>query len=616
MRIHGIHLQGLRSPQGRHELAFEPGYNVVVFPGDGQALGLSRLLAALLYPDVSLADAGVWDALGSAERARAGVALSFGPDAYRLIADFEQRRVALARYDARKQDYERVSTELDEIGRLLRAAGLPRHEVFADFHHCGEAYAPAPVVRREDPDDEGATAPLLQASAAPPAPVHAPEPPAEEPDLPAEPVVQAPDPQRLKELRGLRERLAALDRDCAAATSAVAERGALGEVLEGLDEHLEGYRSAAVQRESAMGQVEEQRRLLLDERNQLRTVPDNQRAGLVMSLGLAFAGGIVATMATTQVLMALSVLLALFGIGTGVFTLLSPRFAQQKVGNVEAKLSSLRVKERTIERRFESQTAEVTGLLKALKLASIDDLEQAVEDYKRVNARVAELETKRGRARSMFTQALQDELLALEDQATRAAAARPAPPRVKVVEARPPEVPASTRMVRVVKEVPVEPVAPVQPAQLACAAPSPNLLMKLGEASTRRPAGEVRSLLATSLPIYLRALTDGRWSEGRRLDDGTWGVRGAERGSLRSVDDLPAQDMPRVSLAFRLALLEVLSPALRVPLIAGPGLTLPGTDPALARALRRVARAVQVIQVVVDDGPWVEQSEAVQRSSA
>jgi hypothetical protein len=611
MRIHGIHVQGLHSPQGRHELAFEPGYNVVVFPGDGQALGLSRLMAALLYPDVTLADPAVWDALGGGERARAGLALSFGPDAYRLIADFGQRRVALARYDARKQDYDRVSNELDEIGRLLRAAGLPRHEVFQDFHQCGESHAAAAPIRRDDPDDDGATAPMLQAVPAPS--VRAPEPPVED-DLPTEPVIEPPDPQRLKELRALRDRVAALDRDCDASRAAVAERGALGEVIEGLDEHLEGYRNAAMQREGAMAQVEEQRRVLLDERNQLQTVPENQRAGLVMSVGLAFAGGIVATVATTLVLTALSALLGVLGVGIAVFTLLSPRLAQRKVGNVEAKLSSLRVKERTIERRFESQTAEITGLLKALKLATIDDLEQAVEDYRRANTRVAELETKRTRARATFTAELANELRALEEQAERAAAAKP---RTKVVEARPADAPASARMVRVVKEVPVEPVAPrPTPVQIARAAPSPNLLMKLGEASTRRPAGEVRSLLATSLPIYLKALTDGRWTEGRRLDDGTWGVRGTERGSLRSVDELPAGDLPRVSLAFRLALLEVLSPALRVPLIAGPSLALPGSDASLARALRRVARAVQVIQVVVEDGPWVEQAEAVQRQSA
>jgi len=132
-------------------------------------------------------------------------------------------------------------------------------------------------------------------------------------------------------------------------------------------------------------------------------VPENQRAGLAMSVGLALAGALIgATVATTPFFTLVAALLALFGVGTGVFTLLSPRFAQRKVGNVEAKLSSLRVKERTIDRRFEAQTAEVTGLLKALKLGSIDDLEQAVEDYKRAGAQVAELEGKCARARAVF----------------------------------------------------------------------------------------------------------------------------------------------------------------------------------------------------------------------
>jgi hypothetical protein len=63
-----------------------------------------------------------------------------------------------------------------------------------------------------------------------------------------------------------------------------------------------------------------------------------------------------------------------------------------------------------------------------------------------------------------------------------------------------------------------------------------------------------------------------------------------------------------VLLAVQLALLEALATDRRVPLLVGPDLPARGDAEkrALARALRRLASVVQVVQLSGDDGPWAE----------
>ena len=113
MRIHGVHLNGLDSPRGAHQLACEPGYTVVVCPDVRAARGLMAVVRALLCDPGALRGSG-----------RADVSLSFGRDVYRLVADLAGGRVALVRYDARNKP-QRVATGTAEILRVLREAGLP-----------------------------------------------------------------------------------------------------------------------------------------------------------------------------------------------------------------------------------------------------------------------------------------------------------------------------------------------------------------------------------------------------------------------------------------------------------------------------------------------------------
>ena len=76
MRIHGVHLNGLDSPRGAHQLACEPGYTVVVCPDVRAARRLMAVVRALLCDPGALRGSG-----------RVDVSLSFGRDAYRLVAD-------------------------------------------------------------------------------------------------------------------------------------------------------------------------------------------------------------------------------------------------------------------------------------------------------------------------------------------------------------------------------------------------------------------------------------------------------------------------------------------------------------------------------------------------
>jgi hypothetical protein len=113
MRIHGVHLNGLDSPRGVHQLACEPGYNAVVCPDTHTAGRLMELVRALLC------DPGALEGRG-----RADLSLSLGGSAYRVVADLARGRTALARYEG-DDTPRRVATGPGAILRALRAAGAP-----------------------------------------------------------------------------------------------------------------------------------------------------------------------------------------------------------------------------------------------------------------------------------------------------------------------------------------------------------------------------------------------------------------------------------------------------------------------------------------------------------
>ena len=79
MRIHGIHLQGIRAPQGEHRIAFDPGYNAVLGSDRTETLAVLGLLNALLYPSPDLAELEAYRDGPDGKPPRAGLSISFGP---------------------------------------------------------------------------------------------------------------------------------------------------------------------------------------------------------------------------------------------------------------------------------------------------------------------------------------------------------------------------------------------------------------------------------------------------------------------------------------------------------------------------------------------------------
>ncbi len=90
MRIHGVHLQGIRAPRGEHRIAFASGYTVVQFADAEDARALLRLIDALLHPAEAFGNFASWVDPELGGSARAGLSFSIGAEAYQLIADFEE----------------------------------------------------------------------------------------------------------------------------------------------------------------------------------------------------------------------------------------------------------------------------------------------------------------------------------------------------------------------------------------------------------------------------------------------------------------------------------------------------------------------------------------------
>jgi hypothetical protein len=84
------------------------------------------------------------------------------------------------------------------------------------------------------------------------------------------------------------------------------------------------------------------------------------------------------------------------------------------------------------------------------------------------------------------------------------------------------------------------------------------------------------------------------------------------------VDSLALAERARIGIALRLALLEVLAPAQRLPLLVGPGASGASEDEdrVLARALARLSARTQVIQFCVAAGPFADHAGALHRLSA
>ena len=267
MRIHGVHLNGLDSPRGAHQLACEPGYTVVVCPDVRAARRLMAVVRALLCDPSGLRGSG-----------RADVLLSFGRDAYRLVADLAGGRVALARYDTRNKP-QRVASGAAEIRRVLREAGLP------DARDL-EQLCVWPPAGSEDGARES-----YRALAG-----------------------------RVKELEDRFEEFAPI-----------------ADQLDGLEQRVAAYRIAQAECVRTLASIEEHREALLEDRRRLRAAPLVRVAAAWVGVALGIAGSAAALRLAPEfwALAALGPCIA-FAFALGV------RAARRAQGRVESRLASLR----------------------------------------------------------------------------------------------------------------------------------------------------------------------------------------------------------------------------------------------------------------------------------
>jgi hypothetical protein len=576
VRIHGIHLQGIHAPRGEHRIALDPGYSLVVAAQADESRALLRLVEALLYPTESFGAFNDWIDPELGGSARAGLSFSLGSSAYRVIADFQERRLVLGSYQSAAGGYEKVSTEPAGIAQHLAQAGLPRYDDFRLLCLCqadGEtAPAPAPprpaapvavTLERTVPEDERA-ARLARAS-------------------------------QLRQARERLERLEAEEKELAGQQG----RGA-DEPLEGLDDRIESYRERSAQRAQEIAGVEAERRLLLDERSHLAAIPAARASGTWLGVALGAAGALAGTLVHQAFYLA-----GLVGVIAAIIGLAISRRARRRIGTVEARLAGMRVREASIERRFESETAPLRSLLQTLGVDSMEELAGAGSRQRELAARMETLRAELEAAREAFTPEAAADLGRLEEQLAESAA----PNANEITQTLP-------------AAMEPEPSPAVEPEPLRTPEPSdwPERLVCAGERLAGGDAGELRPRLTGVLPIYLRALTGGEYTRAWYGSGDGWSLRRERDGTREPWSETDPELRPKLEVALRLALLEALAEQRRLLLLLGPQPLAGELDPewivTLSRALRRLAGALQVVQFTGEAKPWEESASLVQRLSA
>jgi hypothetical protein len=636
MRVHGIHLRGLSAPSGDHPLGLDPGYTVVRFADDASARRFLELMQALLYPasdQVARRDS----------RGRAVLSLALRSDAYVIAADFARQRISLGRQDAKDGGYQSLSSDPREIEEYGLAVGLPPAPDFRLLQTSGLTAAPG-----EDllPMRKPAPAPVVTRAEAPAGPKPAADPGAAarvaaersrllseheektlalaqerarletalERALAAARSGRVKSEERLQQLRSTDAEYTRLQREHEVTLAELEKHAALAEVAEDFDARLTHFRALAASRDTERQAIDETRAEVLSERARLRGAPRRQIVPIALGLTLGVAGA-----AAGAVGVSLGYGLAALGLVALLGALAMARAARSQLGRSEALLAALRVRERGSERRFETEGAQIRGLLIQLGIESVESLSAAVTRYGELSAR-AKTETQRlSELGTQHPTAARDELATLQRergggeavQAVRAArdALLALPPELPMptLPPLPPPEPVAAKEVAPPEPEP-EPDTPREP--LPEVVPRPTGPAALIEAAGRllgRSEAEIRARVAPALSVYLRALTSGTFQSARRADDGEWVFRGAARDE-QPYAALPERERSLVCLALQLALLEALSGERRVPLLVGPELPIRGEAEAraLGRALKRLSAVIQVVHACAGDVPYAE----------
>jgi len=634
MRIHGIHLRGLSAPAGDHPLGLDPGYTVVCLHDAAAARHFIELIQALLYPatdQVARRDS----------RGRAVLSLALRSDAYVIAADFARGRVSLGRQDARDGGYQSLSSDPREIEDYALAVGLPPPADFRQLQTCGLAAAAG--------DDLLPMRRPARVTAPKPAPPRAPAPEslersaerarllaeheertlalaqerakreaALEQALAAARSGRTRSEARIQELRAADAEYVALEREHKATLAELERHAPLAEVVEDFEARVTHFRALAASRETERRAIDDTRAEVLAERSRLRAAPRRQLVPVALGLALGVAGAAAGAVGSP-----IGYAFALLGVLALLAALGMARAARSQLGRSEALLAALRVRERGSERRFETEGAQIRGLMIALGLDSLDALCAAAARYTELLER-ADVEKRRlAELAERHPASAREELAALErergvgDAVSAVRAARDAllalPAEIPMPElppALPAETPATQADTAVELEEKDDPFGDTPrdaPAVSDERDAGPGALVEASARLLGRSETEIRARLAPALPVYLRALTAGTFTNARRADDGGWVLRGAARDE-QPFTALPDRERALVCLALQLALLEALAGERRVPLLVGPDLPVASDSEARAvgRALKRLSAVVQVVQAGVGDSPFVE----------
>jgi hypothetical protein len=637
MRIHGIHLRGLSAPAGDHPLGLDPGYTVVRLPDAPSARRFVELIQALLYPST--------DSIAERDsRGRAVLSLALRSDAYVIAADFARRRISLGRQDARDGGYQALSSDPREIEEYGLAVGLPPPADFRQLQTCGFSKASGdellPMRRPESarkaavtppPADESRPAsPALERAAERArllgeheervlalAQERAKREAALEQALAAARSGRLRSEGRLQELRALEAEYVALERQHKATLAELEKNAALAEVTEDFDARVTHFRALAASREAERKAIDETRAEVLAERARLRGAPRRQ----IVPVALGLALGVTGTAAG-----AVGYPIGYAGAALGVLALVSAlgmaRAARAQLSRSEALLAALRVRERGSERRFETEGAQIRGLLISLGMESVEELCAAAARHGESLERAETEKHKLAELAARHPTAARDELSRLERERGHGDAVAAVREARDALLALPAEIPmpelppapptdaspaaADTAVDLEEKEDPAEDT-PRDPLPETEGPSGPGAFVEATARLLGRSEAEIRARVAPALSVYLRALTSGTFTSARRGDDGVWVFRGAARDE-QSYLALPDRERELVCLALQLALLEALASERRVPLLLGPDLPIRGDSEAraLGRALKRLSAVVQVVQACAGSDAFAE----------
>jgi hypothetical protein len=553
-------------PRGEQRLDLSNAYCCVESRAPQDARALAWLLRSVLQPDRELLASLA--ALQPGPQARLVAWLASAGESYRLAIDVERRRLQLGEWDAAASRYRARSSDPEEIAALFAQRCWPDRLGFESLRTWG-------LVPPEGWAGEVASDAAEQAERA-----------AELERLRAAQALRAQQCARRDELRAHGQQLAEREHALAAARSELEEQAPLAAVADGLEPRIAAFRAALDARDADRREIDAVRRKLLAERSSLRGARDRRRAPLWLGISGLALGAILAAIGETW-----GALLIGLGAVLASVALVQSRGAHRRLGRIEAVLAAQRVRERTAEQRFESETEPLRAALGALELPGLDALRSALAAYRELEKRAADLEAGLRAARAARPEA-HDELARLEQEL-----ARPDPSeRIAELEAQ-----ARRSAVLTVR-------TPVGTPSVALVATDPEELIASAARGTGLDPDELRARLAAALPLYLRALSSGTLTHARHRAGEGWVLRGPEQSGIRFAE-LPIELGPRVSLAFQLALAERTAGERDAPFLIGPAA--PALAPDQTRALRRLAGFVQVIRVGPPHPAWAAHADSL-----